>query len=138
MGRIKNLIPLGMFFSMLPPSEIRDMLFEHGILPTYIRGIGTSVICDNIVMQFRLSKGSDTKEFRAVWNPKAGEVTYRYGKPSNSRRSRTSQRLDGMRWKIDFLSNLQMGWEMPISRAYGRPNRNVLLHLEDFVASFDP
>lgn len=137
MSKIKNRTHLGLLLSMLPESEIKEMIFDHGILPTYIRGLATHQIRDIIAFSFQISKDSDTMLFTVTWRPAKQEVLYKCGQGSGTY-SRKSRKLDGMSWKIDLLNYLQMGWEMPRSRIGGTASRNAEHNVREFIATFDP
>jgi len=122
-----DLLPLGLLFSFLPESEVRQLLFDEGYVPSTIRGILKDRIRSTVQIEFRLHKPTASEFFTAYWETKTGKVTYQW------RSDKKPRAVGGGRWRIDFLSNINMGWR--VRRLYGaeRLSRDTLIHLDEFI-----
>lgn len=124
-SRIKNMISLGTFLSMMPDSVAKRVIFDNGYVPTDVRGIYKSSIATVVTLEFRVPNGADTQSFEVRWE--LNEAQMSYACYSNSQKRRL---LDEESWRINLLSALRMGGSILRTRISTRTCDSLETQLE--------
>jgi|AntDeeMinimDraft_6_1070357.scaffolds.fasta_scaffold03350_2 hypothetical protein len=105
MSKISDLTHLGMFLSLLPDSQLRDLLFQYQCVPTRIRGLSTKP--RNVIdFEFNFRSRNESQTYKAVWNIREGIITYHYSRSGGRSRSGKHRVMDSLAWMIEVRTLL--------------------------------
>lgn len=137
MAGLKNYCALGVIFSQMPGSEVKDLLFKEGIYPSNVYGVYINGIRSVLTLEYSLHKNRQSISYQARWDTQTGKIE------CYSRKEKKKRVLHVTAWKVNLLTNIQMGWTLRtghrnsyILGSRSRQNTRGFITLEDNLRAF--